>query len=100
MSSIFTYLCLNFKNCIYQSAEARPGPSEASKIILSARKFDVFKLTLLNIFAKGTIMEVEGTVEGADAVEVESDNQVPTSSQQHTIESCRTDTVFTKAEII
>ena len=45
-------------------------------------------------------MEVEGTVEGADAVEVESDNQVPTSSQQHTIESCRTDTVFTKAEII
>ena len=43
---------------MYQSAEARPGPSQASKINLFARTVEVFKLTLLNIFAKSTIVDV------------------------------------------
>ena len=44
---------------------------------------------------------MQTNVEGADAVEVESENHVPTSWQQHTIESSRrTDTASTKAESI
>ena len=54
---------------------------------------------VLNFFKKPPSVK-QTTVEGADAVEIESDNQVPTSSRQHTIESCRTDTSSTKAEIV
>ena len=55
---------------------------------------------VLNFFKKPPSVK-QTTVEGVDAVEVESDNQVPTSSRQHTIESSyRTDTGSTKAEII
>ena len=42
---------------MYQSARAHPGPSQASKINLFARIVDVFKLTLLAIFTKSTIMD-------------------------------------------
>ena len=55
---------------------------------------------VLNFFEKPLSVK-QTTVEGADAVEFESDNQVPTSSREHTIESsCKTDTASTKAEII
>ena len=40
-------------------------------------------------FFKKLLSIKQTTVEGAHAVKVESDNQVPTFSQQHTIESCR-----------
>ena len=43
---------------MYQSAEARPGPSQASKINLFARIINIFKLTLTTIFTKSTIMDV------------------------------------------
>ena len=43
---------------MYQSAEARPGPSQASKINLFARIVNFFKLTLLTIFGESTIMDV------------------------------------------
>ena len=43
---------------MYQSAEARPGLWQASKINLFARIVNIFKLTLLNIFAKSTILDV------------------------------------------
>ena len=43
---------------MYQSAEAQPGPSEASKINFFARIVNVFKLTLLSVFDKSTIMDV------------------------------------------
>ena len=43
---------------MYQSTEARPGPSQASKIIILARIVNVFKLTLLNIFVKSTSRDV------------------------------------------
>ena len=42
---------------MYQSAMAHPGPSQASKINLFSRIVDVFKLTLLAIFSKSTIMD-------------------------------------------
>ena len=49
-------------------------------------------------FLKNSLLVKQTTVEGADAVEVESEKQVPTSSQQHTIESLRrTDTASSKA---
>ena len=55
---------------------------------------------VLNFFKKPLSVK-QTTVEGPDAVEFESNNQVPTSSRQHTIESsCRTDTASTKTEII
>ena len=41
---------------MYPSAEKRPGPSQASKISLLARLVEVFKLMLLTIFVKSTIM--------------------------------------------
>ena len=41
-----------------QSAEACPGPREASKINLFVRIVNVFKLTLLTIFVKSIIMDV------------------------------------------
>ena len=41
-----------------QSTEARPGPSQASKINLFARLVNVFKLKLLTIFPKSTVMDV------------------------------------------
>ena len=63
------------------------------------QKRDALK-KVFNFFKKPLSVK-PATVEGADAVEFESDNQFPTSSQQHTIESsCRTDTASTKAEII
>ena len=43
---------------MYQSAEARPGPSQASKVIVFARIVNVFKLTLLIIFVKNTSRDV------------------------------------------
>ena len=43
---------------MYPSAEARPGPGQVSKINLFARIVDVFKLTLLTILVKSTIMNV------------------------------------------
>ena len=43
---------------MYQSAEARPGPSQASKIDLFARIINLFKLTSTTIFTKSTIMDV------------------------------------------
>ena len=44
-------------------------------------------------FFKRSLSVKQTTVEGADAIKLASDNQVPTSSRQHTIESlCRTDT--------
>ena len=43
---------------MYQYAEAHPGPSQISKINLLAAIFDVFKLTLLTIFANSIIMDV------------------------------------------
>ena len=43
---------------MYQSAEARPGPSQASKINLFARIVNFFKLTLLTILGESTIMDV------------------------------------------
>ena len=42
---------------MYQSAEAYRGPSQAFKINLLAKIVDIFKLTLLTIFAKRTIMK-------------------------------------------
>ena len=42
---------------MYQSAEARPGASKASKIDLFVRLVNVFKQTLLAIFVKSTIMD-------------------------------------------
>ena len=42
---------------MYQSAEARPEPSQAFKINLFARTVNVFKLTLLTIFVKNTIKD-------------------------------------------
>ena len=35
---------------MYQPAEARPGPSQASKVNLFVRIINVFKITLLTIF--------------------------------------------------
>ena len=43
---------------MHQYAEARPGPSQASKINLFARIVNVFKLNLQTIFVKSTIMDV------------------------------------------
>ena len=43
---------------MYPSTEARPGPSQASKINLFARIVNVFKVTSLTIFVKSTIMDV------------------------------------------
>ena len=37
---------------MYQPAEARPGPSQASKVNLFVRIINVFKITLLTIFVK------------------------------------------------
>ena len=37
---------------MYQSAEARPAPRQASKINFFVRIVNVFRLTLLSIFAK------------------------------------------------
>ena len=62
--SVFTrlqslHICVsNLITVMCPSAEARPGPSQASKINLSARILNVFKLTFLNIFAKSTIKNV------------------------------------------
>ena len=36
---------------MYQSSEARPGPSQASKINLFVKIVNVFRITLLSIFA-------------------------------------------------
>ena len=43
---------------MYQSEEARPWTGQASKINLFARLVNVFKLKLLSIFVKSTIMDV------------------------------------------
>ena len=43
---------------MYSSAEARPGPSQATKTNHFARIVNVFKLTLLIVFTKSTIMDV------------------------------------------
>ena len=43
---------------MYRSAEARPGPSQESKISVFTRIVNVFKLMFLIIFAKSTIMDV------------------------------------------
>ena len=43
---------------MYQSAEVRPTPSQASKINLFARIVKVFKLTLLTIFVKSIVTDV------------------------------------------
>ena len=43
---------------MYQSTEARPGLSQASKINLFGVIVYVFKLTLLTTFVKSTIMDV------------------------------------------
>ena len=43
---------------MYQSEQAHSGPSQTFKINLFARIVNVFKLTLLTIFAKSTIMDV------------------------------------------
>ena len=44
---------------MFQSAEVCTRPSQTSKINLLARIVNAFKLTLLTIFAKSTIMDVE-----------------------------------------
>ena len=41
----------------YQSAEAHHQPSQACKINIFARKVNVYKLRLLTIFVKSTIMD-------------------------------------------
>ena len=43
---------------MYPSTETRPGPSQATKINLFEIIVKVFKLMLLTIFVKGTIMDV------------------------------------------
>ena len=43
---------------MYQSADTRPGSGQASKINIFARIVNFFKLTLLTIFIKSTIMDV------------------------------------------
>ena len=43
---------------MYPSAEARPGPSQATKINLFARIVKVLKLMLPTIFVKSSIMDV------------------------------------------
>ena len=43
---------------MYLSAEALLGPSQVTKVKLFARKVNVFKLTLLTIFAKSNIINV------------------------------------------
>ena len=43
---------------MYQSAEVRRAPSQASKINLFARIVKVFKLTLLTIFVKSIVTDV------------------------------------------
>ena len=48
----------SLRTVMYQSAEAHPGLSQAFKNNFFARIVDVFKLTLLTIFAKCTIMNV------------------------------------------
>ena len=42
---------------MYQSEQVHSGPSQTFKINLFARIVNVFKLTLLTIFAKSTIMD-------------------------------------------
>ena len=75
------------------SSAGRSNPGKGQKHNNASKK-------VLNFFKKPPSVK-QTTVEGVDAVEVESDNQVPTSSRQHTIESSyRTDTGSTKAEII
>ena len=43
---------------MYPSAETRPGPSQATKTNHFARIVNVFKLILLAVFVKSTIMNV------------------------------------------
>ena len=43
---------------MYPSAETRLGPTQVTKIKLFARIDKVFKLVLLTIFVKSTIMDV------------------------------------------
>ena len=43
---------------MYQSVEARTGPSQASKINLFVRIINAFQLTLQTTFAKSTIVDV------------------------------------------
>ena len=60
-SYIFSYIiCMTIplRTIMYQSAEARPGPSQVSKINSFARIVNVFKLTLLTIFVTSTVMDV------------------------------------------
>ena len=62
----FIFTCLPFiqisvwilRAVMHQSPKAHLGPSQASKINLFARIVNVFKLTLLTIFVKSTIMDV------------------------------------------
>lgn len=74
------------------SSAGRSNPGKGQKHNASKK--------VLNFLKKPPSVK-QTTVEGVDAVNVESDNQVLTSSRQHTIESsCRTDTASTKTEII
>ena len=43
---------------MYQSADAHPGLSQASKINLFGKIINVFKLMLLTTFVESTIMDV------------------------------------------
>ena len=46
----------------HQSAEAHPGPSQASKINFFARIVNVIKLALLTTLAKSSVMDVSRAV--------------------------------------
>ena len=43
---------------MYQSADARPGPSQTSKINIFTRVVNAFKLMLKTTFVKSTITDV------------------------------------------
>ena len=57
LPSILTHLCLNFKKCNVSICRGTSWPGLASKNIL-ARMVDAFKLTLLTIFVKSTVVHV------------------------------------------
>ena len=51
-------MTITLRTVIYQSAEARPRPSQSSKINSFARIVNVFKVMLLTIYVKSTVMDV------------------------------------------
>ena len=58
LPSLHIFVCILRIAVMYQYAEAHPELTQAFKINLFARLVDVFKLTLLTIFVKSTIVDV------------------------------------------